>query len=110
SPRVRATCSLLVVAVGWLYLLPQFQGAGLTLDAAIGAPGWVGALVVAAVVLVNVLTGGMRSVTFVQAFQYWLKLTALLVPAVFLLSIWVGDGATAPTHVGAEAVREQDHR
>ena len=25
-------CSLLVVAIGWLYLLPQFQGAGLTLQ------------------------------------------------------------------------------
>ena len=38
----------------------------------------------------------MRSVTFVQAFQYWLKLTALLVPAVFLLLVWLGDGATSP--------------
>ena len=28
SPRVRAASSLLVVAIGWLYLLPQFQGAG----------------------------------------------------------------------------------
>ncbi len=27
----------------------------------------------------------MRAITFVQAFQYWLKLTALLVPVVFLL-------------------------
>ncbi len=103
SGRVRAACSVLVVAIGWLYLLPQFQGAGLTLNAAIGAPSWIGAPVVAGVVLVNVLAGGMRSVTFVQAFQYWLKLTALLVPAVVLLMVWVGDGATAPTRVGADA-------
>ena len=40
---------------------------------------------VAVVVVVNVVAGGMRSITFVQAFQYWLKLTALLVPLVFLL-------------------------
>ena len=40
--------------------------------------------------------GGMRSVTFVQAFQYWLKLTALLVPAIFLLMVWLGDGAPSP--------------
>ena len=40
----------------------------------------------------------MRSITFVQAFQYWLKLTALLVPAVVLLVVWAGDGApTRPT-------------
>ena len=31
SVRVRAVCSLLVVAIGWLYLLPQFQGASVTL-------------------------------------------------------------------------------
>lgn len=93
SRRVRALCSLLVVAVGWLYLLPQFQGAGLTLTAAVDAPAWVGAVVVGAVVVVNVSSGGMRSITFVQAFQYWLKLTALLVPAAVLLVVWAGDGA-----------------
>jgi cation/acetate symporter len=101
SPRVRAASSLLVVAIGWLYLLPQFQGAGLVMEAAVGAPRWLGAVVVALVVLVNVLSGGMRSITFVQAFQYWLKLTALLVPAVVLLGVWLGDGAPNPADAAA---------
>jgi cation/acetate symporter len=101
SPRVRALCSLLVVAIGWLYLLPQFQGAGLTLTAAVDAPEWVGAVVVGAVVVVNVGSGGMRSITFVQAFQYWLKLTALLVPAAVLLVVWAGDGSPRPHGGGA---------
>ncbi|GEP39244.1 hypothetical protein NPS01_29070 [Nocardioides psychrotolerans] len=92
SRRVRATCSVMVVAIGWLYLLPQFHGAGLTIRAAIGAPTWVGPVIVGAVVLANVTSGGMRSITFVQAFQYWLKLTALLLPLVVLLIVWVGDG------------------
>lgn len=93
SRSVRTTCSVLVVGVGWLYLLPQFYGAGITLEAAIGAPDWVGPVIVGGVVLVNVVSGGMRSITFVQAFQYWLKLTALLVPAMVLLVVWWGDGA-----------------
>ena len=101
SQRVRALCSVLVVAIGWLYLLPQFQGAGLTLTHAVDAPKWVGALVVGAVVVGNVSSGGMRSITFVQAFQYWLKLTALLVPAAVLLAIWAGDGSPDPTGGGA---------
>lgn len=92
SRTVRAACSLLVVGVGWLYLLPQFEGAGITLNAAIGAPTWAGPVVVGAVVLANVTSGGMRSITFVQAFQYWLKLTALLIPAAVLLAVWWGDG------------------
>ena len=43
----------------------------------------------------------MRSITFVQAFQYWLKLTALLVPAAILLVVWAGDGSPRPTGGGA---------
>ncbi|WP_372727524.1 cation acetate symporter [Nocardioides sp.] len=95
SRGVRAVCSVLVVAVGWLYLLPQFMGAGITLEAAIGAPAWVGPAIVALVVLLNVTSGGMRSITFVQAFQYWLKLTALLLPAAVLLVVWAGERGTA---------------
>jgi cation/acetate symporter len=101
SRRVRALCSVLVVAIGWLYLLPQFQGAGLTLATAVDAPEWVGAAVVGAVVVVNVGSGGMRSITLVQAFQYWLKLTALLVPAAILLVVWNSDGSPPPHGGGA---------
>ncbi len=99
SLLARRVSSLLVVVVGWLYLLPQFQGAGLALGTVTASESWAGGLLVAVVVLVNVLVGGMRSITFVQAFQYWLKLTALLVPVVFLLSVWVGDGAASPAEV-----------
>lgn len=111
STAVRRIASVLVVAIGWLYLVPQLQGAGLTLRATTGAPVWLGAVVVAVVVTVNVAGGGMRSATFVQAFQYWLKLTALAVPAVFLLLAWQGDGApdlagpAGPTFREATSVR-----
>ncbi len=97
SAGVRRTASVLVVGIGWLYLVPQLQGAGLTLRATTGAPTWVGAVLVAVVVTVNVAGGGMRSATFVQAFQYWLKLTAITVPALFLLLAWQGDGAPSLT-------------
>ena len=96
SRRLRTVSSLLVVAIGWLYLMPQFQGAGLSLGTITGARPWVGGVVVAVVVLVSVLAGGMRSITLVQAFQYWLKLTALLVPVFFMLQVWLGDGGVSP--------------
>ncbi|MFF5265218.1 cation acetate symporter [Actinomadura viridis] len=93
SMAVRRVTSVLVVLIGWLYLLPQFQSAGLVLRTVAGAPVWAGAVLVTVVVAVNVLAGGMRSITMVQAFQYWLKLTALAVPLVFLLLAWRHDGA-----------------
>ncbi|MDF5752299.1 cation acetate symporter [Spongiactinospora sp. TRM90649] len=93
SMTVRRTASVLVVLIGWLYLMPQFQSAGLVLRTVTGAPVWVGGVLVAVVVAVNVLSGGMRSITFVQAFQYWLKLTALAFPAIFLLLAWRSGGS-----------------
>jgi Na+(H+)/acetate symporter ActP len=105
SLAVRRLAALLVVGIGWLYLLPQFQGAGLALRTVTGASQWVGALVVAAVVVVNVVAGGMRSVTLVQAFQYWLKLTAIAVPVFFVLLAWRADGGPDPAAPGPPAAR-----
>jgi cation/acetate symporter len=104
SRSVRSLCTVIVVLVGWLYLLPQFQGAGITLQSTIGAPRWVGEIVVPVIVLINVLSGGMRSITFVQAFQYWLKLTALLLPLMVLLLVWWGDGAPHPVDAPSSGV------
>ena len=42
------------------------------------------------------VAGGMRSITLVQAVQYWLKLTAISVPAFLLLWLWVRAGQPAP--------------
>lgn len=93
SVRLRLVSSVLVVLIGWLYLLPQIQGAGITLHALTGAPAWVGELVVVVVVGVTVVAGGMRSITMVQAFQYWIKLVAISLPAVLLIGAWYRDGA-----------------
>ncbi|QEN13081.1 cation acetate symporter [Mycolicibacterium sp. ELW1] len=85
SPRVRRVAMLVVVTVCIFYLIPQYQGAGLALKALLGVPVWIGPLAVGGIVIANVVGGGMRSITFVQAFQYWLKLTAVAVPALALL-------------------------
>jgi cation/acetate symporter len=92
SVAVRKLCSALVFGIGTLYLLPQLQGAGLTLHTVTGAPTWVGALVVALIVVTNVAAGGMRSITFVQAFQYWMKLTALATPIFAICLAWGSAG------------------
>ncbi|MDQ0989551.1 cation acetate symporter [Streptomyces sp. V3I7] len=107
SQPVRRLAGAFVVGIGWLYLLPQLQGAGLTLTVLTGAPEPLGGVIVAAVVVATVAAGGMRSITFVQAFQYWLKLTALLVPALFLTLAWQGDGA--PRHAFEEPAAFRSH-
>lgn len=103
SRAARTVAMLVVVAVCVLYLIPQFQGAGLTLNILLGAPVWTGAVAVGVIVVANVVGGGMRSITFVQAFQYWLKLSAIAVPALILAGLFLGDrqplGEDAPPTV-----------
>ncbi|MEV7605487.1 cation acetate symporter [Paenarthrobacter sp. NPDC089322] len=93
SKMARRVTSLVVVAVGWLYIVPQLHGAALTIRITTGLPSWVGSTAVVLVVCLTVVAGGMRSITFVQAFQYWLKLTALAIPVVFVLLALAGSGA-----------------
>jgi len=105
SLRLRRIATVLVVIIGWLYLVPQLQGAGLTLATVTGYPLWVGAAVVSVIVTLNVITGGMRSITFVQAFQYWLKLTALAVPVFVLLIHLAATDAESRSSLGADPPR-----
>ena len=91
SARLRKVAMVVVVVVCVYYLVPQYQGAGLALKALLGLPVWVGPLVVGVIVISNVVAGGMRSITFVQAFQYWLKLTAIAIPALALLGLFITD-------------------
>ncbi len=73
-----------MLLIGGFYLLPQLKGAGLALNVVTGAPYWVGVVLVAAIVAVNVAIGGMRGITYVQAFQFWVKVFAISVPACVL--------------------------
>src|ERR1051326_7543373 len=106
SARLRRLATVFVVFIGWLYMLPQLQGAGLTLVTVAGSRYELGAILVGVVVTANVALGGMRSITFVQAFQYWLKLTPLALPVALLLLQWQHDGRPAITPGAGQVFRE----
>ena len=42
SDSVRRLCTVFVLIIGWLYLLPQLQGAGLALTTLTALPAWSG--------------------------------------------------------------------
>nr|WP_315269112.1 cation acetate symporter [Microbacterium lemovicicum] len=100
SVAARRVTSIVVLVIGWLYVVPQLHGAALALGVVADVDPWVGAVLVAVLVAGIVAAGGMRAVTAVQAMQYWLKLTALTVPVVFLLiALSDGDPAFDPSVV-----------
>ncbi|MGH3949037.1 MAG: cation acetate symporter [Pseudonocardiaceae bacterium] len=93
SAGMRTFAGFVVVLIGVLYLVPQLQGAGLALATILPAPAWVGSAAVAVVVMFNVVGGGMRAITVVQAFQYWLKLFAISAPTFVLCLLFFGGVA-----------------
>ena len=89
SPAVRVVAAVVVLTIGGFYLVPQLKGAGLTIGIVAGTPYWVGVVAVAALVALTVALGGMRGVTYVQAYQYWVKTFGIALPACILL-IYLG--------------------
>ena len=85
APRMRMLAAAVVLLIGGFYLVPQLKGAGIALGVVTGAPYWVGVVVVGLVVALIVALGGMRGITYVQAYQYWVKTFAILLPACLLL-------------------------
>ncbi|MBL9135888.1 MAG: cation acetate symporter [Verrucomicrobiales bacterium] len=111
SPVFRKVAVVFVLFIGFFYTMPQMKGAGTTLayifqavdlrggfleflaprDAAglaqRGFPYFAGVIVVGAVITLNVALGGMKGITLVQAFQYWLKMFAISVPIFVLMAV-----------------------
>jgi cation/acetate symporter len=87
SPQLRRAATFIVLVVCGFYLLPQLKGAGLTLQVALGGPEWIGVVVLGVIVTLGIASGGMKGITLVQAFQYWLKIAALAIPALFLVMV-----------------------
>lgn len=85
SPALRLLAAGIVLVIAGFYLVPQLKGAGIALGVVVGSPYWVGVVVVAVIVAINVAIGGMRGITYVQAFQFWIKVFAIAVPAIVLL-------------------------
>ncbi|SDX37076.1 Sodium:solute symporter family protein [Amycolatopsis xylanica] len=97
SKSLRKFSTAFVVFIGILYMVPQLQGAGLTLATILPVPPWFGAVLVMFLVAFNVIAGGMRAITVVQAFQYWLKLFAIAAPTFVLCLVFVTGGSPGGT-------------
>ncbi len=111
SPLFRKIAVVFVLFIGFFYTMPQMKGAGTTLAYIFqdldlrhtafeflapkspdglpqkGFPYWAGVVLIGAVITLNVAVGGMKGITLVQAFQYWLKMFAISVPIFVLMAV-----------------------
>ena len=89
SPLFRKIAVCFVLFIGFFYTMPQMKGAGTTLAYIFpGMPYWGGVVLVGAVITLNVALGGMKGITLVQAFQYWMKMFAISVPVFVLMAVF----------------------
>src|SRR5437660_1994637 len=94
SPVFRKIAVVFVLFIGFFYTMPQMKGAGTTLAYIFpGLPYWAGVVLVGAVITLNVALGGMKGITLVQAFQYWLKMFAISVPIFALMAVYGNYGS-----------------
>jgi len=91
SKGMRKLAVVFALCISFFYMMPQMKGAGITLAQLLGSPYWVGVVVVGAVIALNVILGGMKGITLVQAVQYWVKQFAIMVP-IFILFAVTGVG------------------
>lgn len=110
SPLFRKIAVTFVLFIGFFYTMPQMKGAGLVMGEIMGWPYWVGIVAVGAVITFNVAVGGMKGITFVQAFQYWVKMFAISAPIFVLLAVFGGYGANMRQNVQDASGRPQFDR
>ncbi|MBV9804099.1 MAG: cation acetate symporter [Solirubrobacterales bacterium] len=108
SRRLRNLAVAAVLGIDTFYLIPQLKGAGIAFSEVANAPYAVGIVVVAIVVTLYVALGGMRGVTYVQAFQFWVKTVAIALPAIVLL-VYLGGLPGRATIFGDEVPRAPAH-
>jgi len=107
SPLFRKIAVTFVLFIGFFYTMPQMKGAGTTLAYIFpGLPYWAGVVLVGAVITLNVALGGMKGITLVQAFQYWLKMFAISVPVFVLMAVYGHYG----TQLGVNGVSSGSER
>lgn len=90
SPAFRKIAVSFVLFIGFFYTMPQMKGAGVTMSAILGWPYFLGILIVGSVITFNVAVGGMKGITVVQAFQYWVKVFAISAPIFVLMAVFGG--------------------
>jgi len=106
---VAVVCALLV---SFLYVAAQMRGVGVVFSRFLEVDITVGVLIGMAIVFVYATLGGMRGITWTQVAQYWVLITAFLLPAFAISFKLTGQilpqlgwgGSLRPEYSGGSAV------
>ncbi|MEM9754118.1 MAG: sodium:solute symporter family protein, partial [Planctomycetota bacterium] len=82
SSGARLIALLCAIFVSFTYVVGQMKGVGVVFSGFLGVTPAVGVFIGMAIVFVYAVFGGMKGITWTQVAQFWVLITAFLIPAV----------------------------
>jgi len=86
SVRLRRIGIFWTVVISAVYIIAQMVGVGTLMESVTGLPWALGVVLLGSVITLYVAFGGMTGVTLTQMIQFWIMLTAMVVPLMVLLA------------------------
>ncbi len=101
SNAARLVAVVCAIFVSFTYVAGQMRGVGVVFSRFIGVDVNVGVVIGMAIVFIYATLGGMKGITWTQVAQYWVLITAFLVPAI-AISIKLTGAFLPQVGLGAE--------
>lgn len=107
STTARLVAVLCAIFVSFTYVVGQMKGVGVVFSRFLDVPVEVGVFIGMAIVFFYAALGGMKGITWTQVAQYWVLITAFLIPAI-AISIKLTGHVVPQIGMGAQVLPEVD--
>jgi cation/acetate symporter len=105
SNAARLVAVVCAVFVSFTYVAGQMRGVGIVFSRFLEVDVSVGVVIGMAIVFVYATLGGMKGITWTQVVQYWVLITAFLVPAI-AISVQLTGSPVPPIGMGSRLLGE----
>ncbi|MEM1026818.1 MAG: sodium:solute symporter family protein [Planctomycetota bacterium] len=107
SSTARLIALLCAIFISFTYVVGQMKGVGVVFSGFLGVTPAVGVFIGMAIVFVYAVFGGMKGITWTQVAQFWVLITAFLIPAV-AISLKLTGQAIPSIGLASEVLPEVD--
>ncbi|MEM9019175.1 MAG: sodium:solute symporter family protein [Planctomycetota bacterium] len=107
SSTARIIALLCAIFISFTYVVGQMKGVGVVFSGFLGVTPAVGVFIGMAIVFCYAVFGGMKGITWTQVAQFWVLITAFLIPAI-AISLKLTGSALPPIGLGSQVLESVD--
>ncbi|MEO0476327.1 MAG: sodium:solute symporter family protein [Planctomycetota bacterium] len=107
SNKARLIALLCAIFVSFTYVVGQMKGVGVVFSGFLGVTPAVGVFIGMAIVFIYAVFGGMKGITYTQVAQFWVLITAFLIPAI-AISLKLTGNPIPSIGLGSQVVESVD--